>query len=89
MKQQYGLAYLDLTSGRFLLTEVSQLDDLYGVLQRLPNPAELLYSEELQLPDAILSRKGARRRPVWELKPKVQNVLYASNLAPVIYKVLA
>ena len=69
VKQQYGLAYLDLTSGRFLLTEVSQLDDLYGVLQRL-NPAELLYSEELQLPDAILNRKGVRRRPVWEFEAK-------------------
>jgi len=64
-KNQYGLAYLDLTSGRFLLTQVSQLDDLYGVLQRL-NPAELLYSEEHQLPDSIIQRKGARRRPIWE-----------------------
>jgi DNA mismatch repair protein MutS len=64
-KNQFGLAYLDLTSGRFLLTQVSQLDDLYGVLQRL-NPAELLYSEDHQLPDNIIKNKGARRRPLWE-----------------------
>ena len=64
-KNQFGLAYLDLTSGRFLLTQVSQLDDLYGVLQRL-NPAELLYSEDHQLPDNIIKSKGARRRPLWE-----------------------
>jgi DNA mismatch repair protein MutS len=64
-KNQYGLAYLDLTSGRFLLTQVSQLDDLYGVLQRL-NPAELLYSEDHQLPENIIKSKGARRRPLWE-----------------------
>lgn len=64
-KNQFGLAYLDLTSGRFLLTQVSQLDDLYGVLQRL-NPAELLYSEDHQLPDTIIKAKGARRRPLWE-----------------------
>ncbi|RVU41629.1 DNA mismatch repair protein MutS [Rheinheimera riviphila] len=64
-KNQFGLAYLDLTSGRFLLTQVSQLDDLYGVLQRL-NPAELLYSEDHQLPDNIIKGKGARRRPLWE-----------------------
>jgi DNA mismatch repair protein MutS len=65
VKDQFGLAYLDLTSGRFLLTQVSQLDDLYGVLQRL-NPAELLYSEDHLLPDAIIKGKGARRRPIWE-----------------------
>lgn len=65
VKNQFGLAYLDLTSGRFLLTQVSQLDDLYGVLQRL-NPAELLYSEDHQLPDNIIKAKGARRRPIWE-----------------------
>ncbi len=65
MKDQFGLAYLDLTSGRFLLTQVAQLDDLYGVLQRL-NPAELLYSEDHQLPDSIIKGKGARRRPLWE-----------------------
>jgi DNA mismatch repair protein MutS len=64
-KNQFGLAYLDLTSGRFLLTQVTQLDDLYGVLQRL-NPAELLYSEDHQLPDTIIKSKGARRRPLWE-----------------------
>jgi len=64
-KNQFGLAYLDLTSGRFLLTQVSQLDDLYGVLQRL-NPAELLYSEDHQLPDTLIKSKGARRRPLWE-----------------------
>ena len=44
---------------------MSQLDDLYGVLQRL-NPAELLYSEDHQLPDNIIKGKGARRRPLWE-----------------------
>lgn len=64
-KNQFGLAYLDLTSGRFLLTQMTQLDDLYGVLQRL-NPAELLYSEDHQLPENIIKSKGARRRPLWE-----------------------
>lgn len=69
VKQHYGVAYLDLSAGRFLLTQVEQLDDLYGVLQRL-NPAELLYSEDHQLPESLLNRKGSRRRPVWEFEIK-------------------
>ncbi len=69
VKQHYGVAYLDLSAGRFLLTQVEQLDDLYGVLQRL-NPAELLYSEDHQFPESLLHRKGSRRRPVWEFEIK-------------------
>lgn len=66
-KQQFGVAYLDLSAGRFLLAEPGHADDLAALLQRL-NPAELLYCEEQALPDWLLSRKGARRRPVWEFE---------------------
>ncbi len=66
-KQRFGLAYLDLSAGRFLLTEVNGLDDLYALLQRL-NPAELLYSEDIDLPEAMQKRKGVRRRPAWEFE---------------------
>lgn len=69
VKQHFGIAYLDLSAGRFLLTQVEQLDDLYGVLQRL-NPAELLYSEDHQFPETVIQRKGSRRRPVWEFEIK-------------------
>ncbi len=66
-KQQFGFAYLDLSGGRFLLTELAHSDDLAALLQRL-NPAELLYCEDQPLPELVLGRKGARRRPVWDFE---------------------
>ena len=63
----YGLAQLDISSGRFLLNQVDNSDDLLALLQRL-NPAELLYPEELQDIALLEKRKGARRRPVWEFE---------------------
>lgn len=65
-RSHFGLAQLDLTSGRFLLNQVSHADDLAALLQRL-NPAELLYPENFSLPH-LTERKGARRRPVWEFE---------------------
>lgn len=65
-RSHFGLAQLDLTSGRFLLNQVSHADDLAALLQRL-NPAELLYPENFSLPQ-LTERKGARRRPVWEFE---------------------
>jgi DNA mismatch repair protein MutS len=64
---QYGLAQLDLTSGRFLLNQVDNSDDLAALLQRL-NPAELLYPEDFSDSYLVEKRKGARRRPEWEFE---------------------
>ena len=61
----FGLAYLDMASGRFVLTEPQTNEQLQAELQRL-SPAELLYSETLQDFGLIEQRKGLRRRPEWE-----------------------
>jgi len=61
----FGLAYLDMASGRFVLTEPRTNEQLQAELQRL-SPAELLYSESLQDFSLIEQRKGLRRRPEWE-----------------------
>ena len=61
----FGLAYLDMASGRFVLTEPQTSEQLQAELQRL-SPAELLYSESLQDFSLIEQRKGLRRRPEWE-----------------------
>jgi DNA mismatch repair protein MutS len=66
-KLLFGLAYLDLSAGRFVVTELPSQDDLAALLQRL-NPAELLYCEDQPLPELVLSRKGARRRPIWDFE---------------------
>ena len=61
----FGLAWLDITSGRFLVTELQGEDQLSAELQRL-HPAELLYPEGFAWFELISHIKGIRRRPEWE-----------------------
>ncbi|MBO9490231.1 DNA mismatch repair protein MutS [Endozoicomonas sp. G2_1] len=63
--QQFGLAYLDMTSGRFVITEPSTIEQLQAELQRL-SPAELLYPESFSTAGVVEQYKGLRRRPDWE-----------------------
>lgn len=61
----FGLAYLDMTSGRFVITEPQTSEQLQAELQRL-SPAELLYPETLSTMQYVEKYKGLRRRPEWE-----------------------
>ncbi|MEW8040816.1 MAG: DNA mismatch repair protein MutS [Candidatus Thiodiazotropha endolucinida] len=60
----YGLAALDLASGRFTLQQLSGLEALSGELERL-SPAEILLDEDSSLPETLALRKGVTRRPAW------------------------
>ncbi len=60
----YGIASLDLTSGRFILQQVNSDDQLLSEIARL-NPAELLASDDWTLPAALKQRGGLTRRPPW------------------------
>ena len=60
----YGLAALDLGSGKFVLQQVDGETQLLSEIERL-NPAELLYSEDTTLPVAIKERQGLCKRPPW------------------------
>jgi len=60
----FGLAALDLTSGRFTIQQLSDAEGLAGELERL-HPAELLIAEENNLPIHVTSRTGTTRRPTW------------------------
>jgi len=65
--QNFGLAWLDLSAGRFCLTEIATLSDLHAELARL-GVAELLVEDGLELPalDAGPDRGLARHRmPPW------------------------
>ena len=64
-KHYFGLAYLDITSGRFVITEPSTKEQLQAEIQRL-NPAELLYPENFSDLSLISNLKGLRRRSEWE-----------------------
>ena len=66
-KEKFGLATLDMTSGRFQLCEPADKETLRAELQRIA-PVELLYCEEFNEMAAIEHCKGLRRRPIWEFE---------------------
>ncbi|SFX72425.1 DNA mismatch repair protein MutS [Marinospirillum alkaliphilum] len=62
---RYGFASLDLSSGRFVVSEVQGQEQLETTLARLA-PSELLVDELLPLPDEWRSLRGLRRLPPWQ-----------------------
>ena len=63
-KAGFGLAWADLSAGRFLVDEVAGEDQLEAELARL-DPAELLLPDEEGWPPSLRERSGLRRRPPW------------------------
>lgn len=66
-KGVFALATLDMTSGRFLMTELPTKEAVRAELQRLM-PAEILYPEDFAHAQILNNYKGLRRRPVWEFE---------------------
>lgn len=60
----YGVAALDMSSGRFRLSQASTTDDLQTLLQRL-RPAELLYDESSQIIDLLNEWPCHRPQAPW------------------------
>ncbi len=60
----YGLAWVDLSSGRFLLSEVPHAEALAAELARL-QPAETLVDESVAWPKLVSGLPGLRKRPPW------------------------
>ncbi|HEX5325707.1 MAG TPA: DNA mismatch repair protein MutS, partial [Acetobacteraceae bacterium] len=60
----YGLAWVDLSSGRFLLSEVPTAEALAAELARL-QPAETLIDENVAWPKLVSALPGLRKRPPW------------------------
>lgn len=65
-QHRFGIATLDMSSGRFHLLEVQGHEALYSELERL-KPTELLVSEDFILNHTI-SKGITRRRPPWEFE---------------------
>ena len=63
----FGIASLDMGSGRFSVIELNHEGELLSEVERL-RPSEILAPEGLLLPPAISERPGFRRRPVWEFE---------------------
>jgi DNA mismatch repair protein MutS len=60
----YGLAWVDLSSGRFLLSEVADAEALAAELARLA-PAETLVGEDVAWPSFVTALPGLRKRAPW------------------------
>ena len=63
-KSGYGIAWADLSAGRFLVNEVANEDALEAELARL-QPAETLVPDEEGWPEFVTARNGMRRRAPW------------------------
>ncbi|MGD7036479.1 DNA mismatch repair protein MutS [Methylotuvimicrobium buryatense] len=65
---KFGIAALDVTSGRFVLQQLDSADTMLSEIERL-DPAELLVSEDIALLQALKQRKGICKRPPWHFEP--------------------
>jgi len=63
-KTTYGLAWVDLAGGRFLLSEAANVEQLASELARLA-PAETLVSEDVAWPTFVSALPGLRKRAPW------------------------
>lgn len=63
-EEAFGLAYLDLSGGRFSVSQVRGLPDLISELQRI-RPSEVLISEEFPYEGAFENLTGLRRQAPW------------------------
>ncbi|WP_321324422.1 DNA mismatch repair protein MutS [Thiomicrorhabdus sp.] len=66
--QHYGIAYLEVSSGRFETAQLDSLNQLLSEVERL-KPSELLVPDDdlfrEQLPESLLKRPGLVRYPSW------------------------
>jgi DNA mismatch repair protein MutS len=62
-----GIAWLDLSAGRFRMTEVNDLESLHGELERL-RPAELIVDEDHSFGDSFGDSVRVTRRPPWHFE---------------------
>ncbi len=75
----FGLAVLELSSGRFSVLEVETREGLASELERL-RPAEILVDEDSRLPDDLSLDRGVARRPAWHFDPESGARLLCSQL---------
>jgi len=65
--ERFGLACLELSSGRFTVAEVEGNDALLAELERL-RPAEVVIRDDQDPPPALAQMTGVTRRPPWHFE---------------------
>jgi len=63
-QNNYGIATLDITNGRFTVQEISGDQALEAEIQRL-NPTEILINEEHPFPPCVSKHVGMQQQPPW------------------------
>jgi DNA mismatch repair protein MutS len=63
----FGIAWLDLSAGRFRLTEAPDLEAVQGEIERL-RPAELIVDEDQKFDGMFSDRIRVTRRPPWHFE---------------------
>ena len=63
----FGIASMNISSGRFVLSEVFGLEALRAEIERI-RPAEILFQEELEPVMESVRHPAKRKRPVWEFE---------------------
>ena len=63
----FGIASMNISSGRFVLSEVFGLEALRAEIERI-RPAEILFQEELEPAMETVRHPAKRKRPVWEFE---------------------
>jgi DNA mismatch repair protein MutS len=66
-KGKFGYATLDITSGRFQLSQPESNEAMMAELQRT-SPKELLFPEDFEPVEVLVNNKTNRRRPIWEFE---------------------
>ena len=64
---EFGLAWINIAGGRFVVNEVTGREALQSELERL-KPAEILINEELAIDSLLPAFCASRRRPPWEFE---------------------
>ena len=66
-KREYGISHMNISSGRFVLCELTGLEALIAEVERI-KPAEILLQDELTEVESSLNHPAKRRRPIWEFE---------------------
>ena len=64
-KEAFGLAYIELSSGRFAIIDCATEQALSAALSRI-RPSELLYPENCSFMHLLTPYSGKQKRPIWD-----------------------
>jgi len=77
---QFGIASLDMTNGRFVILQVTGEEALFSELERI-HPAELLVNEDSTIATSLRQFNGFKYSPPWNFELKTATRLLTEQFA--------